>query len=742
MADQLDQGDRRAAFAALASAAIMIAQQVGSKATRDALFLSSFRAEDLPRVVIASAAASTVAVLAITRAYQRWGPKVVVPGAFAISSALYVAEWSFSGSAARPVAVVLYLHTAIFGALVISGFWSVVNERFDPHSAKTIVSRIGTGATAGGVLGGLLAERVGEWADAESMLLALAGLNALAAIGVTQIGGPDRPRAERTEPESALSVLRRAPYLRSLAALVVLTAVSAGLLDYAFKAQAEATFQSGDDLLRFFALFHVGAAVLSFLLQTSIARHALTRLGVAGSVATLPLVVLATAAVSAGFTRLATVVVARATELVLANSIFRSGYELLYTPVLPSEKRPSKPLIDVVGNRGGDALGSGVVIVVIALSPDFAIPTILTLAAVVAVCTLFVARRLHRGYVGQLEGMLRDGTSVAEERQLLEAATLQTLSTVGLDREALFEQLAAQASWSERMSQTPVESVAPPPEPTRISAPSGDPVHDAAEALERGDVSEVRTLLAGETLDARLAPHLIALLARRELYPEAVKALRRLGDTVQDDLVDALTDLEQPFAIRRRLPRVLERVTTPVCAEGLTRGLSDERFEVRYRCAIALARVADRDPALRPPSERIHEVVLGELGHTSRRVWARRRLLDEDTEDAPLLEGAVHVHVHRSVELVFTLLSLAYDPEPLRLSLLALGGEDRTLRGTALEYLENVLREDVRDALFPMLDVTVESRAPRPRQEIVEELVRSMQSLDRQAIEEAIRGKE
>ena len=52
------------------------------------------------------------------------------------------------------------------GALVISGFWSVVNERFDPHSAKGMVSRIGTGATVGGVVGGLVAWRVGEAFDA------------------------------------------------------------------------------------------------------------------------------------------------------------------------------------------------------------------------------------------------------------------------------------------------------------------------------------------------------------------------------------------------------------------------------------------------------------------------------------------------------------------------------------------------------------------------------------------------
>lgn len=739
--DRGDRGDRSAALAALLSAAIMIAQQVGSKATRDALFLSSFDPEDLPRVVIASAAASMVAVLAASRAYARFGPAKVVPGAFGVSAALYAGEWALAEPLPRPVAVVLYLHTAVFGALVISGFWSVVNERFDPHSAKRVVSRIGTGATLGGVAGGLLAERVGEWGDANAMLLVLGALNALAAVGVTRIGVPDGRRPESDPTEGAMEVLRRAPYLRSLAALVLLTAASAALLDYAFKAEAARHFEQGSDaLLRFFALFHVGAAVLSFLLQTGLAKPALERLGVAGSAATLPVVVLVTAAVGAGLTRLATVVVARAAELVFANSIFRSGYELLYTPVDPDEKRPTKALIDVAGNRLGDALGSGLVLVALAAAGALAVPVVLGLAAAVAVLSLYVARRLHRGYVGQLEASLRKGTPAAAEAELHHAATLQTLSTLGLDREALFEQLAAQQSWSERVTHPSIDGPEEDDaqEPDGIDAPADDPVHEAARVLRRGDAAAIRELLGAEPLDPRLADHAIALLARRDVHHEAIAALREVADQVVDRLTAALTDPDQPFAIRRRLPRVLEVCDSAAAAYGLAAGLDDERFEVRYRCALALARIAARDPRLRPPTGRVHEVVSREL-EAGRKVWDSRRLLDDDAdEDAPLLDRALRDRVHRSVEHVFTLLSLAHEAEPLRLSLAALASDDRALRGTALEYLENVLPEDIRNALFPMLDVRGEVRKRRSREEIVEDLVRSVRSMNAGALRRAI----
>lgn len=709
----------------------MIAQQVGSKATRDALFLSSFAPEDLPSVVIASAAAAMVAVFAASRAYARFGPARVVPLAFAFSAGLYAAEWALADSAPRTVAVVLFLHTAIFGALVISGFWSVVNERFDPHTAKRVVGRIGIGATLGGVAGGVLAERVGALGEPETMLAALAGINALAALGVRGVGAGQARPADDEAPAWGLAVLRRAPYLRALAGLVLLTAISAGLLDYAFKAEAARSLEPAR-LLSFFALFHTAISVLSLVVQTGLAKPALTRLGVAGSAATLPAVVLVAAGLAAAIPRLAAVVIARAGELVVANSVFRSGYELLYTPVALHEKRPTKALIDVAGNRVGDALGSVLTLLVLAISPALTVPIVLGLAAVVAAASLVLARRLHRGYLAELEGTLRSGAPEGAEIDLLRAATLQTLSTLGLDREALFEQLAAHQSWSEPQ---PSEE-RPPREPHAVEAPAGDPIHATIEGLRRGDAERVRALLEGE-LDERLVPYVVALLARRDVYHDAIAALRRVAERSVPALAKALGDPEQPFAIRRRLPRVLEVCESAEAAEALARGLDDEKFEVRYRCALALARIAARVPERRPKTERVHAVVRTEL-EAGRKVWDRRRLLDEDEEDAPLLDRALRDRIHRSVEHVFTLLSLAYEAEPLRLSLIALAGEDRTLRGTALEYLENVLPEEIRALLFPMLDARVEVRKKRSRQEIVDELVRSMQSLDARALQAAI----
>jgi hypothetical protein len=86
---------------------------------------------------------------------------------------------------------------------------------------------------------------------------------------------------------------------------------------------------------------------------------------------------------------------------------------------------------------------------------------------------------------------------------------------------------------------------------------------------------------------------------------------------------------------------------------------------------------------------------------------------------------------------VFTLLSLAVEREPLQIAYWAVLGEDPALRGTALEYLENVLPEDVRRVLWPQLGARARTPAvPRARQRLVEDLLRSgaTMGLSRQAL--------
>ena len=214
------------------------------------------------------------------------------------------------------------------------------------------------------------------------------------------------------------------------------------------------------------------------------------------------------------------------------------------------------------------------------------------------------------------------GAPEGAEAAMLRAATLQTLSTLGLDREALLTQIAANQSYGDRSSHASFderESTIPPAAfDDGIGAPADDPIHQQASLLRHGSADEIRQVLRDPPLEPRLVPFVIALLARRDVYHDAILALRGVVNEAVEPMVAALIDVEQPFAIRRRLPRVLQLCDSPEGAEGLARGLDDDKFEVRYRCAIALARIAARFPEHRTPPERIHERVKYELSRSRR----------------------------------------------------------------------------------------------------------------------------
>jgi hypothetical protein len=159
--------------------------------------------------------------------------------------------------------------------------------------------------------------------------------------------------------------------------------------------------------------------------------------------------------------------------------------------------------------------------------------------------------------------------------------------------------------------------------------------------------------------------------------------------------------------------------------------MADRRFEVRYRSARALSYLAGEIPGLHVDRERVFEVMMREMA-VERSLWETRQLIDQpDDESSPVEAEVVRGRTNRSLEHLFTLLTLALPRETVRLAFHGLHTEDRYLRGTALEYLETVLPDTVWARLQPFLE-DGDGRATRPgrsSQEAMRELLASRNSI-------------
>jgi len=731
---------------AIACAATMIANQVAGKAARDAIFLSVYDVSHLPTMVIGAAFASVIAVLATARVMARFGPGRVVPWAFILSAILMMGEWTLLKRTPALAAPLIYLHLAVFGAFLISGFWSLVSERFDPRTARKQMARIAAAATFGGMVGGILAERVAANLTTATMLPILAAMHAVCAVLVLYLR-PQRPSAESQKAEkpplSGFKTLAEVPYLRNLALLVLLGTVAANFLDYVFKATVAGRYSSSEELMRFFALFYTGVGLVTFLVQSIGGRRMLERWGLSRTAVTLPIAVIAGSLGALIAPGLFSATFARAGESVMRSSLFRSAYELFFTPISPREKRATKTFIDVGCDRLGDAVGAGLVRAVIFLVPQIAVHTVLVvLAAAAGAVAAVIVRGLHRGHVRALERNLLARAAELNldtvEVGLASGVVLQTVATIDLRRvlqAAGASELALQTV-ADAKGFRPPESVTTARIRRHTTSPAHrDPLVERIANLRADDVAQVRMALAdGGSLPPAAVPHAISLLAWDEVTGSAVKALRAVGPRITGQLIDALLDPDEEFTIRRRLPRILGHCNTDRAIDGLLLALADKRFEVRFRCSRALAFIHENAPELEMVKRRVYGAVEREVA-VDKRVWKTHRLLDEvDAEDGErlgLVDDFLRDRTTRSLEHVFTMLSLVLPTEPLRVAFRGLHTEDPHLRGTSLEYLESVLPSSIRAKLIPFLEVEPpKSGGSRSPEEILNALLKSSQSIE------------
>jgi len=701
------------------------AQFIAGKATRDALYLANLDVTTLPAMVIGTAALSILLVIGSSRGLQKVSPSTFVPVAFATSAALLVASWTLTFSMPVLAARLVYLQISGLGPMLGSSFWLIASERFDPHTARHHFGRIAAVGTLTGLAGALVAERVAVLVGVTAMLPVLAALNLLGAWQIRRLArstsGTDHPTIvaappdlAATSPRSGLHVLAQAPYLQNLAALVLLGTIGAALADYVFKAQAVETFGRGDTLLRFFALYYAGVSLLSFVVQTTSSALALERLGL-GLTASTPSLALALGGliglVSPG---LAGALVARTGESVFRGSLFRTGYEIFYTPIPADEKRAAKSIIDVGFDRLGDAVGGGLVRLLLLLPPARQYATILLAAVACSTVAILVARRLSQGYIQTLE------------RSLLNRAVELDLSDVEdiTTRTVVLRTLRTPFNAGLTRDRTTVTTVGAP-------LPIGDPEILEILALKSRNRERILAVLRDdEGLPSPLIPHVIQLLAWDPVAEDAVRALRKVAEERVGELIDALLDPNQPFAVRRRLARVFSICVSQRAVDGLMLGLEDLRFEVRFQCSRSLASVLEKNGRVRIDRERVFDVVRKEVA-VGRPVWQSHRLLDSvDTEQRSFVDEFLRDRAGQSLAHVFTLLSLVLPTAPLQIAYRGVHTDDPKLRGTALEYLEGVLPADISQRLGPFLgrDDHV-SRDLRARDEILADLLRSNESI-------------
>jgi AAA family ATP:ADP antiporter len=257
-----------------------------------------------------------------------------------------------------------FVWTSVFNLFAVSVFWSFMADRFTPAQAARRYGLVALGGTLGAMSGAALTSALVKAVGARPLVLVAAALLecALACAAAADRGRPPRatvphPR-ERYATLAFMRHLARSPFLLGIALFLFCYTLTS---TFAYFEQARIVSAAiADERARaaLFARIDLWVNVASVLMQVALTAALLRRLGVAGTLALLPLLTLGgfvtvilrpTLAVLVGFQ-----VVRRAVDYACA----RPARELCFTVLERDDKYASKSFIDTFVYRGGDMLGA------------------------------------------------------------------------------------------------------------------------------------------------------------------------------------------------------------------------------------------------------------------------------------------------------------------------------------------------------------------------------------------------
>jgi len=341
-------------------------------------FISSLGADNLPWVQFGAGVLIGFLMQGYTVLMKPVPRRWTIPVTQAGMAGLLVLFWfMFTTIGADWVAVAFYVLALILGILLISQFWTLANDVYDPRQAKRIFGFIGGGASLGGATGAALTAYLVESIGAKEMLLISATIMGLCFFIVTVImrrekaaGTSDATKTGEEEGVSsgeAIQLLRSSRHLQVIALVIAFAAVGAAIIEQQLNmAAAEAKGASNSDAIAaFLAQVTVYLSLIGFVIQVGLTSRIHRVLGIGFALLILPMSLGTTAVIMLFNRALWAPGLARVLDTSLRYTVDKTSREVLFLP-LPSElKYRAKPFIDVTMDRLAKGLGALLILVLI-----------------------------------------------------------------------------------------------------------------------------------------------------------------------------------------------------------------------------------------------------------------------------------------------------------------------------------------------------------------------------------------
>ncbi len=393
------------------------------KSVAQSLFLAAFGVQRLSYAFIMVAVVAAIAVAVYSRLLRHTDFMRLVIRTLQASICSLALFWTAlqADFFRQPMIFIFYLWVAVFGLLAVSQFWILSNTVFNPREARRLISVIGAGAIAGGILGGYLTRLTAGILGSSNLLLICIGCLSICIVLTQRLYRHIKRDAhlvrlrqkERVETESRVSFrgIAGSRHLAYLAAVVGIGGLAAKLVEYQFSAAAAAAISDPDRLTAFFGFWLSNISILSLLVQLTVTRRVVGRIGVGLSLLFLPAIILIGSVIILIHPVLWAAVLLKAGDGGLKNSLNKAALELIILPIPPAVKNPAKTFIDVFVDSAATGLG-GIFLLVLTRLPGWPSGRIALVTTGIVAGWIGLVFCLRREYLQSFRRLLATGKTV------------------------------------------------------------------------------------------------------------------------------------------------------------------------------------------------------------------------------------------------------------------------------------------------------------------------------------------
>ncbi|WP_273274623.1 NTP/NDP exchange transporter [Maribacter polysiphoniae] len=352
------EGEFKVSLLMLSYIFLIIAVLLIIKPTVNALFLSELGVEQLPYAFLWVSIAAVISSFFYSKALARFSLHKIVKITLITSVVVLIGLGVLLklGIVSGWLLYFFYVWVAIYAVLSASQFWVLANLVYNVREAKRLFGFIGSGAILGGIFGGYLTSILAPIIGNENLifLAAFLLLSCIPLLGriwksrVKKLGKFKEKKRTATSPERPLRRIRQSRHLTYIALIVAISVLVAKLVDYLFSDFAAAAITDADELTSFFAFWFSTFNLLSLAIQLFFTHRIVGVWGVGFSLLLLPLGIFGGSLLFLILPELSAVVVIKAMDGILKQSVNKSATELLALPLPFELKNKTKSFIDVV----------------------------------------------------------------------------------------------------------------------------------------------------------------------------------------------------------------------------------------------------------------------------------------------------------------------------------------------------------------------------------------------------------